>query len=74
MKPLYWQIRREFWEHRALWMAPLAIAVVLLLAAGIFGHIRLDFGDARYRRGHSSPSLCRGSCCSAGRCRFTWRR
>jgi ABC-2 type transport system permease protein len=46
MKPLYWQIRREFWEHRALWMAPPAIAIVLLLATAIFGHIRLDFGDS----------------------------
>ena len=29
-------IRREFWEHRALWMAPLAMAALLLVAA-IFG-------------------------------------
>src|SRR5580700_9506166 len=28
-------IRREFWEHRALWMAPLAMAALLLLGAVI---------------------------------------
>lgn len=26
-------IRREFWEHRALWMAPLAVATLLLIGA-----------------------------------------
>jgi ABC-2 type transport system permease protein len=34
-------IRREFWEHRALWMAPLAMAALLLLAA-IFGKANSD--------------------------------
>jgi ABC-2 type transport system permease protein len=47
MRALYTLIRREFWEHRALWIAPLAIAIVLLLATAIFGHIRLDFGDTQ---------------------------
>jgi ABC-2 type transport system permease protein len=30
-------IRREFWEHRALWIAPLVVAVILLLIV-IRGH------------------------------------
>jgi ABC-2 type transport system permease protein len=34
-------IRREFWEHRALWMAPLAMAALLLVAA-IFGKVNFD--------------------------------
>jgi ABC-2 type transport system permease protein len=34
-------IRREFWEHRALWMAPLATAALLLVAA-IFGQHNYD--------------------------------
>jgi ABC-2 type transport system permease protein len=58
MKALLIQIRREFWEHRALWMAPLAIAIVLLLAAAAFGHIRLEVGDTRAREnGGTLPPL-----------------
>jgi len=37
-------VRREFWEHRALWMAPLALAVLLALCA-IPPHVRVDLGD-----------------------------
>jgi ABC-2 type transport system permease protein len=47
MKALLTQIRRELWEHRALWLAPLAIAVVLLFAAAAFGHVRLDINNAQ---------------------------
>lgn len=28
--PLYWSIRRELWEHRSIYLAPLAIAGVIL--------------------------------------------
>jgi ABC-2 type transport system permease protein len=45
MKTLSIQIQREFWEHRGLWMAPLAIAIVMLLAAAIFGHVDVSFGN-----------------------------
>ncbi|HTB66577.1 MAG TPA: hypothetical protein VK727_10125 [Steroidobacteraceae bacterium] len=34
-------IRREFWEHRALWMAPLAVAALLLIGA-IVGKVNFD--------------------------------
>jgi len=30
-RPLYWSIRRELWEYRSLYLAPLAIAGVILL-------------------------------------------
>jgi len=33
-------IRREFWEHRILWMAPLAVAALLLVGA-IFGRAQI---------------------------------
>jgi ABC-2 type transport system permease protein len=56
MRALYTQIRREFWEHRALWIAPLAIAVALLLITAIFGHIRLDFSDPPALDGGNSAS------------------
>lgn len=29
-KPFYWTLRREFWEHRALYIAPLAVAALIL--------------------------------------------
>jgi ABC-2 type transport system permease protein len=46
MKALLTQIQREFWEHRGLWIVPLAIAAVMLLAAAVFGHIQFDFSNA----------------------------
>ena len=30
--PFYWSVRRELWEHRALWMAPLIAAGLILLS------------------------------------------
>jgi ABC-2 type transport system permease protein len=45
MKALSIQIQREFWEHRGLWIAPLAIAAVMLLAAAVFGHVGVNFGS-----------------------------
>jgi ABC-2 type transport system permease protein len=31
VRPLYWQMRRELWEHRSLWVAPTAVAALALL-------------------------------------------
>ena len=31
-RPLYWSIRRELWENRSIYIAPLAVAVVVLFA------------------------------------------
>jgi ABC-2 type transport system permease protein len=33
VSPLYWQMRRELWEHRSLWVAPVAVAALTLLGA-----------------------------------------
>ena len=41
MKSLQIQIKREFWEHRALWIAPLAITAVPLTGAALVGNPRL---------------------------------
>ena len=30
-RPLYWSVRRELWENRSIYIAPLAVAAVLLL-------------------------------------------
>jgi len=38
-------VRREFWEHRALWMAPLVVAALLALCAAI-GRVHIDVNEA----------------------------
>jgi ABC-2 type transport system permease protein len=38
-------IRREMWEHRALWIVPLVIAAVIV-AAALFPHANLQMDDA----------------------------
>jgi ABC-2 type transport system permease protein len=47
-------IRREFWEHRALWIAPLAVAALVLLGA-VIGHASFgtdgSLADPDVRRG-----------------------
>lgn len=40
MNPFPILVRREFWEHRALWVAPLTTAVTLVLIA-VFGHFEM---------------------------------
>jgi ABC-2 type transport system permease protein len=37
-------VRREFWEHRALWLAPLVLAGLLALVATI-GRVHIDLDD-----------------------------
>ena len=37
---LYWSVRRELWENRALYLAPLAVAALILVASAI-GSIHL---------------------------------
>jgi len=44
MSSLLVQIRREFWEHRSLWIAPLVVAALLLASVVLFG--RVEFGPA----------------------------
>jgi ABC-2 type transport system permease protein len=39
-------VRREFWEHRALWIAPLVVAGLLALVAA-FGRAQIDDDDLR---------------------------
>lgn len=30
-RPFYWSVRRELWEHGAIWMAPLSVAAVVMV-------------------------------------------
>ena len=44
-RSLYWSVRRELWEYRSVWMAPLAVAVIgiigfLASAPGLPGRVR----------------------------------
>ena len=34
-RPLYWSMRRELWENRSIYLAPLIVAAVVLLASMI---------------------------------------
>jgi ABC-2 type transport system permease protein len=38
VRPFYWSVRRELWENRAIYLAPLAVAGVVL--AGFLFHLR----------------------------------
>jgi len=42
MKTFWMLVRREYWEHRMLWITPAVIAVLLLLAVTSFGAIHAD--------------------------------
>jgi len=41
LRRFYWSVRRELWENRSLYLAPLAVAV-LILAASLIGTIHLS--------------------------------
>jgi ABC-2 type transport system permease protein len=47
LRMLHTLVRREFWEHRALWIAPLVVAALLLLSAmWTHGAMQIDVSDA----------------------------
>ena len=50
-RPLYWSVRRELWENRSLYLAPLLVAAVLLFGGFIHTAIHLP------RTMRSLPSL-----------------
>ncbi|HXN10891.1 MAG TPA: hypothetical protein VN859_06580 [Steroidobacteraceae bacterium] len=56
MKSLLVQIRREFWEHRSLWIGPLIVAGLLLLSVAVFGRVELNFGDSPRGPAPASPT------------------
>src|SRR5581483_4709303 len=54
MNRLLTLIRREFWEHRALWIAPLAVAALVMLGA-VIGHASIGSDTAA-----ADPSMRQG--------------
>ncbi len=64
MNRFIWLVRREVWEHKAIWVAP-AIVIGCLVLLVLTGNVHLgpigDFdGDVAVRR-RAAPS-CRCSC------------
>lgn len=54
-RPLYWSVRREIWENRAIYIAPLAVAVIVLIGHLIGtihlpAHLRHLSGDPEHYR------------------------
>jgi ABC-2 type transport system permease protein len=54
-RAFYWAVRRELWENRSLYMAPLAVAAVVLLAFSISAI--LGIGESRLRLDPSRPQM-----------------
>ena len=58
---LYWSVRRELWEHRAVYVAPAVIAVVALIGTGLSAlwlpHVlhRLDASGATFTSDLMTP-------------------
>src|SRR6188472_1255795 len=46
MQPFYWSVRRELWENRSIYVAPLIVAVVVL-----FGFLISTIGMPERRHG-----------------------
>ena len=57
VRTFLWQIRRELWEHRALWAAPLAVAVFAVIIH--FGS-SLSVSDAERAASIGDPTRARG--------------
>jgi ABC-2 type transport system permease protein len=41
-RAFYWSVRRELWEHRSIWVTPLAVAGFVLVASFVAasGHVQ----------------------------------
>ena len=61
MNRFSWLVRREFWEHRAIWVAPAIVLAVLLLGAvtgNIFiGDVKIDRDASTEESGLSKEEL-----------------
>jgi len=61
-RPGLWQgrhallLRREFWEHRALWLAP-AVVALLMVVVPLFGNYRVSIGGRETVRPDLPPRL-----------------
>ncbi|WP_369060860.1 hypothetical protein ABOZ73_03810 [Caulobacter sp. 73W] len=56
VRPFYWSLKRELWEHRAIWVAPAAVAALVLLGF-VLGSFGLPNRVHRAEAGGSTSSL-----------------
>jgi ABC-2 type transport system permease protein len=57
-QPMYWSIRRELWENRSIYIAPLAAAAVVLfgfLLSMLTGHVGLGVTSTQHHREPAIP-------------------
>ncbi len=52
VRPFYWAVRRELWENRAIWIAPLAVEAIVLVAF-FFASFSLNHGVATAKTGQA---------------------
>lgn len=62
LRPLYWSIRRELWESRYLYVAPLAAAALFLIGYAISAvRVRLHHGTPPSRHDELAAALIMGT-------------
>ncbi|HWZ62258.1 MAG TPA: ABC-2 transporter permease [Steroidobacteraceae bacterium] len=49
LEALVWLVRRELWEHRSLWIAPLVVEALLVVCL-LIGHIEMDYLETVLQR------------------------
>jgi ABC-2 type transport system permease protein len=49
VRPLYWSLRRELWENRSIYIAPSAVALIVL-AAALINLMRIPAGAVPFHR------------------------
>jgi ABC-2 type transport system permease protein len=56
-RPLYWSVRRELWENRFIYIAPLAVASVALFAFSISAILGIWESALRLHSGHGADKI-----------------
>ena len=56
-RPLYWSIRRELWENRFIYIAPLAVAGVVLFAFSVSAILGIWESELRIGLAHGSEAI-----------------
>jgi len=49
VRPLYWSLRRELWENRSIYIAPSAVALIVLVSA-LINLVRIPEGTVPFHR------------------------
>jgi hypothetical protein len=60
---MVWSVRRELWENRSVWMAPLAVAALFVVAFNAFGL----FADPHFALPVAPAFVFFGACMLLGR-------